>query len=268
MVNRFIKTGSIGALSLAAVIVCLPAQRAHSMSFFDIFDTLTSTVTAIGTSITSVDNSVNQMMTLEQQTVHSLSNLQNVQGNGITGIVGRYRNSVTNVFGAVNYSGSTNQVTALENSMFSSLKQFYSNPTSAPSTAGKNLSAQYRGVYQTLPTPQQVPPSLISAIDMTDAHAQDAMTQADYGDAAAITMIQSAQNLEDQALSTSSGSAPQIEAQALAAAVQSMALQHKMYAAQLRIAAARLGTRSAEIKQAGATNQGIATGLSGILKSN
>jgi hypothetical protein len=76
-------------------------------------------------------------------------------------------------------------------------------------------------------------------------------------DAAAASTVQVANSIESQALTTSPGSAPQLEAQALASEISSMAIEHKLLAVQLRSEAARLAYNGAQFKQA-ATNSGNA----------
>jgi hypothetical protein len=120
-----------------------------------------------------------------------------------------------------------------------------------------NPSAQmgslFTNAYGSLPTPLQATQSHVQAIDAGDASAQAGMQMSVMADSAAASTVQLANSLESQALTTSPGSAPQLEAQALASELNSMAIEHKLLATQLRAEATRLGYKGAEFKL-GATN--------------
>jgi hypothetical protein len=124
-----------------------------------------------------------------------------------------------------------------------------------------NPSAQmgslFTNAYGVLPNPSQAAQTYVQTIDAGDASAQAAMQMSVMADAAAASTVQTANSIESQSLTTSPGSAPQLEAQALASEISSMAVEHKLLAVQLRSEAARLAYNGAQFKQA-ATNSGNA----------
>jgi acyl CoA:acetate/3-ketoacid CoA transferase alpha subunit len=85
-------------------------------------------------------------------------------------------------------------------------------------------------------------------------------------DSSAASTIQLANSIESQALTTSPGSAPQLEAQALASELSSMAVEHKLLANQLRAEATRLGYRGVEFKQGATTSSKAVQGIFGGAK--
>jgi hypothetical protein len=124
-----------------------------------------------------------------------------------------------------------------------------------------NPSAQmgslFTNAYGPLPNPSQATQTYVQTIDVGDASAQAAMQMSVMADAAAASTVKTANSIESQTLTTSPGSAPQLEAQALASEISSMAVEHKLLAVQLRSEAARLAYNGAQFKQA-ATNSGNA----------
>jgi hypothetical protein len=249
----------IGALPLAGLLISVPSERAHAQ-FSDIFGAVVGTENSIGDMVTGINQSVSSMDSLRKSVIAPVNDLQAVQNNG-TNIVNTYRSWMSNVYSAPITSGLTPNVQSLEAGLFQA------SSISLGSTPSISLSNLFNSVYGQLPTNAQVPSSVATALDMTDASARNAMVQSVYGDATADGVIALGHTLEDQALTTSSGSAPQIEAQALASAVQSLAVEHKLYAAELRTISAQLAAQGTKVKQ-GAVGAGLSIdGLGHLIQS-
>jgi hypothetical protein len=130
------------------------------------------------------------------------------------------------------------------------------------------ISTPFATVYGVLPTSNKANAAAIQQIDMTDSLAKDAMVQGIDADASAKAMINLGHSLEDQVATTSPGSAPQIEAQGLAASLQSLAVEHKLYAAELRTMSAQLAAAGAAAKSRATVNLNATNGLNLLMQRN
>ena len=252
-----IKQVLLGVVPLAVLVICSPTEKANAQ-FMSVFSALTATVNAIGGSITGIDQVVQGMNQLRTTVVSPVADLQRLQANGIS-MVNAYRNAMNGIYSAPVVSGQTSAVANLESGMF------LQSPLTSSTASSYNLGPQFAAVFGARPSTTQVSAATALSVDMTDAAAQDAMEQATFGDSTAQTTINQGQTLENQALATSSGSAPQLEAEALTYAVQSLAHEHMMYAAELRTLAMQIGAKGVVIKQEGAIVQSEGSALQGIL---
>jgi hypothetical protein len=236
----------MGCLPLFTLLAMAPNNRAHAQ-FGAIFGGLTSTVTGIGTIISGINTSRSALQSLENTVVHPLNDLANIQGNGLR-IVGSYRGWMGSVFAMPTNSAQTVAARALENQLLSGANSTSPNP---------QLGSVYTNTYGVRPSSAQATTPTMQAVDMGDASAQDSMQLAVMADSTATSTIQEANALESQAMVTSAGSAPQIEATALAYEIGTLAVEHKILASQLRAAAAHLAYQGAAIKRR-ATSSGNA----------
>jgi hypothetical protein len=245
----------MGCLPVFTLLALTPNNSAHAQ-FGAIFGGLTSTVTGIGTIISGINTTMNEMQTLENTVVHPQNDLTNIQNNGLS-IIGSYRNWMGTVYSMPTNSAQTATAQALENQMLSGLT------SSSPSP---QLTLVFRNAYGDRPTVAQAPIGAMQSVDMGDASAQDSMQLAVMADAAASSTIQQANTLESEAMTTSPGSAPQIEATALAYEIGSMAVEHRVLASQLRAEASRLAYQGAMLKQGSTMSGSGAQAIFGGLK--
>jgi hypothetical protein len=235
---------AMGCLPVFTLLALAPNNRAHAQ-FGDIFGGLTSTVTGIGTIISGINTTLNQMQNLENNVVHPQNDLANIHNNGFS-IINGYRNWMGTVYSMPTNSAQTATAQALENQMLSGVNGTSPSP---------QLTLVFTNAYGARPTVGQAPIGAMQSVDMGDASAQDSLQLAVMTDAAASSTIQQANALESEAVTTSPGSAPQIEATALAYEIASMAVEHKVLASQLRAEASRLAYQGAGLKQ-GSTMSG------------
>ena len=111
-----------------------------------------------------------------------------------------------------------------------------------------NLAPAYSATYGLLPTDLQAPSDLRQMMDMNDALAQDALKQTVASDQANETLLQMADEMENNA-TVAPGTSSYVSASAYAATLQTLAYQHKLLAAQLREEAAHLAHQSADVKR-------------------
>jgi hypothetical protein len=244
----------MGCLPVLTLLALAPKNRAHAQ-FGAIFGGLTSTVTGIGTIISGINTTLNQMQSLENTVVHPQNDLVNIHNNGFS-IINGYRSWMGTVYSMPTNSAQTATAQALENEMLSGLNSTSPSP---------QLTLVFTNAYGARPTGAQAPIGGMHSVDMGDASAQDSMQLAVLADSAATSTIQQANTLESAAMTTSPGSAPQIEATALAYEVGSMAVEHRVLASQLRAEASRLAYEGAELKQgASVSGSGVQAIFGGI----
>jgi len=116
-----------------------------------------------------------------------------------------------------------------------------------------NTGANFTAVYGQLPTSTQASPQSRNLMDMADAVAQDAMKRAIEIDNLADLELQAADQINQSIQTAAPGSAPIIEAQADAWLVRANAYTQAATADLMRVRAAALADRSADMKL-GATN--------------
>ena len=239
------KRVALGCLPIAALVVFAPKSQANAQ--FDVFSALTSTVTGMGSSISQFNADTAEIQNLQKQVLYPIQDFNNIQSNA-TSVVNAYRGWMNSVFGLNLASAQTTSGQALERQMLSGFTN--TNPSA-------QMGSLFTNAYGPLPNPSQATQTYVQTIDVGDASAQAAMQMSVMADAAAASTVKTANSIESQALTTSPGSAPQLEAQALASEISSMAVEHKLLAVQLRSEAARLAYNGAQFKQA-ATNSGNA----------
>ncbi len=244
-ISKITKRIALGCIPLAALIILTPQPQASGQ--FNIFTTVLGTVTGMGSSITQFNADTAQIQNLQKQVLYPVQDFNNIQSNA-TSIVNAYRGWMNSVFGLNLASAQTTSGQALERQMLSGFTN--TNPSA-------QMGSLFPNAYGALPNPSQATQTYVQTIDAGDASAQAAMQMSVMADAAAASTVQTANSIESQALTTSPGSAPQLEAQALASEISSMAVEHKLLAVQLRSEAARLAYNGAQFKQA-ATNSGNA----------
>ena len=235
------KRVALGCLPIAVLLVLAPKSQANAQ--FGVFDAILSTVTGMGSSITQFNTDTAQIQNLQKQVLYPVQDLNNIKSNA-TSVVSAYRGWMSSVFGLNLASAQTPSGQALERQMLSGFTN--ANPTA-------QMGSLFSNAYGSLPNPSQATQTLVQTVDAGDASAQAAMQMSVMADAAAASQVQVANSIESQTLTTSPGSGPQMEAQALASELSSMAIEHKLLATQLRAEAARLAYNGAQFKQ-GATN--------------
>jgi hypothetical protein len=244
-ISEITKRIALGCIPLAALIILTPKPQASAQ--FDIFTAVLGTVTGMGDTIKQFNTDTAEIQNLQTQILYPVQEFNNIQSNA-TSVVNSYRGWMNSVFGLNLASAQTTSGQALERQMLSGFTN--TNPSA-------QMGSLFTNAYGSLPNPSQATQTHVQAIDAGDASAQAAMQMSVMADASAASTVQLANSLESQALTTSPGSAPQLEAQALASELNSMAIEHKLLATQLRAEATRLGYRGAEFKQ-GATSSGTA----------
>ena len=253
-ISTITKRIALGCIPLAALLILSPKPQASAQ--FDIFTAVLGTVTGMGDTIKQFNADTAEIQNLQKQILYPIQEFNNIQSNA-TSVVNAYRGWMNSVFGLNLASAQTTSGQALERQILSGFTN--TNPSA-------QMGSLFSNAYGSLPNPSQATQVHVQAIDAGDASSQAGMQMSVMADAAAASTVQLANSYESQALTTSAGSAPQLEAEELASELNSMAIEHKLLATQLRAEASRLGYRGAEFKQGAASSGNAVQGVFGGAK--
>ena len=132
-------------------------------------------------------------------------------------------------------------------------------PTGKPTIS--IFAQSYYRVFGSLPPDTNANPPTRNLIDMDDALALNTLKTLKAGERMADLILESGNQIEDEARYSAPGSAPFLTAASMAANIQSQAMMQKMLAAMVRQEAARVAHENAMRKQrsvfAGKVRQGI-----------
>ena len=145
-------------------------------------------------------------------------------------------------------------------------QQFEQNLLSQDAGQIPNTSANYTAVYGQLPTTTQASPQSRNLMDMADAVAQDAMKRSIEIDNLADLELQAADQINQSIQTAAPGSAPIIEAQADAWLVRANAYTQAATADLMRVRAAVLADRSADLKLGAANTAGFGQKIQNMLQ--
>jgi hypothetical protein len=145
-------------------------------------------------------------------------------------------------------------------------QQLEQNLLSANAGQIPNTGSAYTGVYGQLPAVTQVSPQSRNLMDMTDAVAQDAMKRAIEIDNLANMEIQAANQINQSIQTAAPGTAPILEAEADAWLVRANAYTQAATADLIRVRAAELADRSADLKLGASNTQGLDQKLQNMLQ--
>lgn len=145
-------------------------------------------------------------------------------------------------------------------------QQLEQNLLSANAGQIPSTGSAYTAVYGQLPAVTQASPQSRNIMDMTDAIAQDAMKRAIEIDNLANLEIQAANQINQSIQTAAPGSAPILEAEADAWLVRANAYTQAATADLIRVRAAALADRSADLKLGASNAQGLDQKLQNMLQ--
>src|SRR5437867_1464403 len=129
-----------------------------------------------------------------------------------------------------------------------------------------NLTLSYYRAFGPLPAADEADPMARNMIDIDDGLAMDSLKTLKATDQMSELVLESGNQIEDQARSSAPGSAPFLSASAMAANIQSQAMMQKMLGAMLRQEAARIAHENAVRKRDGILMVRARQGISDFLK--
>ena len=226
-----IKTTSL--VLLIALLVPLPAHAGLG----DLFNMIDSTISnLIGGTLTMITTVQNDIRSLYEEVLWPVA-LINSTRTWAHNLVGQYRSWMATVYNLPIQSAQTLSPQKLENTFLSGNVGLLG-----------DLGPAYNATYGAVPSGQQAPTDLRQMMDMNDALAQDSLKQTVASDQANTSLLQIADQMENNA-TLAPGTSSYMSASAYAATLQTLAFQHKLLAAQLREEAAQLAHQSADMKR-------------------
>jgi hypothetical protein len=129
-----------------------------------------------------------------------------------------------------------------------------------------SLTQSYYRAFGPLPAADEADPMARNMIDIDDGLALNTLKTLKATDQAGDLILESGDQIEDEAHAAAPGSAPFLTAAAMAANIQSQAMMQKMLAAMLRQEAARIAHENAERKRHGILTVKIRQSISDVLR--
>ena len=237
---------------LGGVLFFAPAS-AHA-GIFDIFGEIFGTIQSdIGGSLKAINQIEQQVQQLYQTTMWPLAALNQARGFVATSI-SSFRNQMNQVF-STRYSSAVTP----------GPQQFESILHSRLSSQIPALGASFSANYGTVPQVNNAAPQDRLMMDMDDALGQENLKTTLIADQGADTILNTANQMENQVAVTTPGSNPYLSAQAQVANLRCQAYMQKMLAAELRQEAGRLAHDNALLKRRTTITGGINSLITGAL---
>lgn len=239
--------------SVLGVVLFIAPASAHA-GIFDVFGEIFGTIQSdIGGSLKAINQIEQQVQQLYQTTMWPLAALNQARGFVATSI-SSFRNQMNQVF-STRYSSA---VTA-------GPQQFESILHSRLSSQIPALGASFSANYGTVPRLNNAAPQDRLMMDMDDALGQENLKTTLIADQGADTILNTANQMENQVAVTTPGSNPYLSAQAQVANLRCQAYMQKMLAAELRQEAGRLAHDNALLKRRTTITGGINSLITGAL---
>jgi len=243
---------AMAASVLCAVLLFTPA-RAHA-GIFDVFGELFGTIQSdIGGSLKSINQITQQVQQLYQTTMWPLAALNQARG-FVANSISSFRNQMNLVF-STRYSSAVTEYP----------QQFESVLHSRLSSQIPALGASFSANYGTVPPVNNAAPQDRLMMDMDDALGQENLKTTLIADQGADTILDTANQMENQVAVSTPGSNPYLSAQAQVANLRCQAYMQKMLAAELRQEAGRLAHDNALLKRRTTITGGINGLITGAL---
>jgi hypothetical protein len=241
------------AASVLGVVLLFAPASAHA-GIFDIFGEIFGTIQSdIGGSLKAINQIEQQVQQLYQTTMWPLAALNQARGFVATSI-SSFRNQMNQVF-STRYSSAVTP----------GPQQFESILHSRLSSQIPALGASFSANYGTVPQVNNAAPQDRLMMDMDDALGQENLKTTLIADQGADTILNTANQMENQVAVTTPGSNPYLSAQAQVANLRCQAYMQKMLAAELRQEAGRLAHDNALMKRRTTITGGINSLITGAL---
>jgi hypothetical protein len=239
--------------SVLGVVLFIAPASAHA-GIFDVFGEIFGTIQSdIGGSLKAINQIEQQVQQLYQTTMWPLAALNQARGFVATSI-SSFRNQMNQVF-STRYSSAVTP----------GPQQFESILHSRLSSQIPALGASFSANYGTVPQLNNAAPQDRLMMDMDDALGQENLKTTLIADQGADTILNTANQMENQVAVTTPGSNPYLSAQAQVANLRCQAYMQKMLAAELRQEAGRLAHDNALLKRRTTITGGINSLITGAL---
>jgi hypothetical protein len=249
--TRWKKRLGIAALALATTFA-LPTLG-HGQ-FLSVFDSIFSSIqNDIGSSLSSINQIMQQVTKLYQTTVAPLAALNQARGFVATSI-SSFRNSMNQVFN-----------TPFTSAVTPGPQQFESILHSRLSTQIPSLQTSFTTNYGAIPQANTASPQDRVMMDMDDALGQQNLKTTLVADQGQDLILQTANQMENQVAVSTPGSNPYLTAQAQVANLRCQAYMQMMIAAELRQEAGRIAHDNVLVKRRTTMTGGVNSLITGTL---
>ena len=241
----------IGVLLIEA---CIAVPKYAQADFLSVFDKIfTSIQSDIGSSLKTINEISQQIQKLYQTTVAPLAAINQARG-----------------FVANSINGFRGQMNQIFNTRFSSAvtpgpQQFESILHSRLSAQIPALQTSFTTNYGAIPRVNAASPQDRVMMDVDDALGQENLKTTLIADEGGDTILQTAEQMENQVAVSTPGSNPFLTAQAQVANLRCQAFMQKMLAAELRQEAGRIAHDNVLVKRRTAATGGINSLITGAL---
>jgi hypothetical protein len=242
----------LAAAFVLGIAMILP-MRAHA-GIFDVFKEIFGTIqNDIGSSLSQINQVVQQVQKLYQTTVAPLAALNQARG-----FVANSANS---------FRGQMNQIfnTSFTSAVTPGPQQFESILHSRLSAQIPALQASFMANYGAIPQVNAASPQYRVMMDVDDALGQENLKTTLIADQGGDAILQTANQMENQVAVSTPGSNPFLTAQAQVANLRCQAFMQKMLAAELRQEAGRIAHDNVLVKRRTASTGGINSLITGAL---
>jgi hypothetical protein len=242
----------LGATLLITVYWVLPPQ-AHAQ-FGDIFSRLFGTIQSdIGSSLKTVNQLTQATQKLYQTTMWPLAAINQARG-FVSNSISTFRNQMNQLFHS-SYSSAT----------LAAPQQFESILHSRLSTQIPSLQTSFTTTFGAIPPANTASPQDRVMMDIDDSLGQENLKTTLIADQAQDSILQTADQMENQVALSTPGSNPYITAQAQITNLRCQAYMQKMLAAELRQEAGRIAHDNVLVKRQTSSTTGITSLITGSL---
>jgi hypothetical protein len=241
------------ATALLAVGYSALPSEAHAQ-FGDIFSKLFGTIQSdIGSSLKTVNQLTQATQKLYQTTMWPLAAINQVRG-FVSNSISTFRNQMDQLF-HTSYSSAT----------LAAPQQFESILHSRLSTQIPSLQTSFTATFGAIPPANAASPQDRVMMDIDDSLGQENLKTTLIADQAQDSILQTADQMENQVALSTPGSNPYITAQAQIANLRCQAYMQKMLAAELRQEAGRIAHDNVLVKRQTSSTTGITSLITGSL---
>jgi hypothetical protein len=241
-------------IGVLLIETCLALPKLAQGQFLSIFDSIFSSIQSdIGSSLSQVNQVVQQMQKLYQTTVAPLAAINQARG-FVANSINSFRGQMNQIFN-----------TSFTSAVTPGPQQFESILHSRLSAQIPALQASFTTNYGAIPQVNAASPQDRVMMDVDDALGQENLKTTLIADQGGDAILQTAEQMENQVAVSTPGSNPFLTAQAQVANLRCQAFMQKMLAAELRQEAGRIAHDNVLVKRRAAATGGINGLITGAL---
>lgn len=241
-------------IAVLTVVGAVALPTLGHAQFLTVFDSIFSSIQSdIGSSLSSVNQIMQQVTKLYQTTVAPLAALNQARG-FVANSISSFRNSMNQIFN-----------TPFTSAVTPGPQQFESILHSRLSTQIPSLQKSFTTNYGSIPQANTASPQDRVMMDMDDALGQQNLKTTLVADQGEDLILQTANQMENQVAVSTPGSNPYLTAQAQVANLRCQAYMQMMIAAELRQEAGRIAHDNVLVKRRTTITGGVNNLITGTL---